>query len=90
MLILIAALLAACISVLAHDNHQTRKAFHTMSKALDALTDKVSNLETQGAAVVAQVATLQAAGENAPALDALGVRVQAVADQLQVAAAPKA
>ena len=90
MTVAILALLGACVLILASDNHHTRKALHHMSIALDALTVKVANLETQGAAVVATVAQLQAAGENAPALDALGTRIQAVADQLQTAATPKA
>lgn len=80
-------LLGACICILAHDNHQTRKALKHMSQQLDNLTAQVTNLETQAAAAVA---ALQTAGTDGPALDALATRVKTVADSLQAAAAPKA
>lgn len=83
------AALLVCIALLAVDNLATRKALRTMSIALDALTVKVASLETQAAATVTALGALQASGENAPALDALGARVQAVTDSLAAAVAPK-
>lgn len=61
-----------------------------MSVSLDNLTAGVGTLETVATATTAQIAQLQAAGENAPALDALTARVKVVSDVLTAAIAPKA
>lgn len=85
------ALLAACISILAHDNHQTRKALKHMSQSLDALKAAAVSLQETSANVQAAVAMLQAAqGTPDSALDPITAQINGAVSTLNAAIAPKA
>lgn len=88
--IVLAGLLSAILAVFVLENHFTRKALHAMSLALDNLTVQVTAIEANASAAVAAIGALQAAGENAPALDALTSRLKVASDGLAAALAPKA
>jgi len=86
----VVVLLALCISILAHDNHQTRKALKHMSQSLDNLTAAVTTVENSVAAAVAEIGTLHAgSADDSAQLDALTVRLTTASNALTAAIAPK-